>query len=162
MQTFTIHEQSQTSPVNSMKQSSAFPPNFVHSLDASHMMLTCVTCAANNITFASVHDSYWTHAGDVDEMSRILREAFVRLHSKNIMERLRDELMARFGDHRLLVKVDVTNENKAQFDKVNKKLKTKKYSRKQVQVWVPFELPALPERGSFQVSQVRHSTYFFH
>lgn len=31
-------------PVNSQKQASAFPPNFVHSLDATHMMLTALEC----------------------------------------------------------------------------------------------------------------------
>jgi DNA-directed RNA polymerase, mitochondrial len=30
--------------VNPMKQVSAFPPNFVHSLDATHMMLTALQC----------------------------------------------------------------------------------------------------------------------
>ena len=30
--------------VNPMKQSSAFPPNFIHSLDATHMMLTSLEC----------------------------------------------------------------------------------------------------------------------
>jgi DNA-directed RNA polymerase, mitochondrial len=31
-------------PVNSQKQSSAFPPNFIHSLDATHMLLTALEC----------------------------------------------------------------------------------------------------------------------
>ena len=30
--------------VNSVKQASAFPPNFIHSLDATHMMLTALEC----------------------------------------------------------------------------------------------------------------------
>jgi DNA-directed RNA polymerase len=29
-------------PVNAKKQGSAFPPNYIHSLDSCHMMLTCV------------------------------------------------------------------------------------------------------------------------
>jgi DNA-directed RNA polymerase len=40
------------------------------------------------LTFASVHDSFWTHAGDVEEMSKVLRESFVRLHSEPILQRL--------------------------------------------------------------------------
>jgi DNA-directed RNA polymerase len=44
------------------------------------------------IAFASVHDSYWTHACDVDEMSVILREAFIELHSQDILGRLRQEV----------------------------------------------------------------------
>ena len=31
-------------PVNVMKQTSAFPPNYVHSLDSSHMMYTAQVC----------------------------------------------------------------------------------------------------------------------
>lgn len=30
--------------VNSQKQASAFPPNFIHSLDATHMLLTALEC----------------------------------------------------------------------------------------------------------------------
>lgn len=35
-----------------------------------------------------VHDSYWTHACDVDELSRILREKFVELYETPILENL--------------------------------------------------------------------------
>ena len=65
---------------NSMKQRNGFPPNFIHSLDSTHMMLTALNCYRAGISFASVHDSYWTHPSDVDLMNRICREQFVRLH----------------------------------------------------------------------------------
>ena len=39
--------------VNAVKQASAFPPNFVHSLDATHMMLTALECDVGGI-FLSV------------------------------------------------------------------------------------------------------------
>ena len=29
---------------NAMKQKNAFPPNFIHSLDSTHMMLTALFC----------------------------------------------------------------------------------------------------------------------
>lgn len=35
---------------------------------------------------AGVHDSYWTHACDVDELNRILREKFVELYETPILE----------------------------------------------------------------------------
>ncbi len=41
--------------------------------------------------FAGVHDSYWTHAGTVDHMNRILREQFVELHSRPLLQNLLDE-----------------------------------------------------------------------
>ncbi|XP_036320610.1 DNA-directed RNA polymerase, mitochondrial, partial [Rhagoletis pomonella] len=47
---------------NVMKQKNAFPPNFIHSLDSSHMMLTSLFCEQKGLTFVSVHDCFWTHA----------------------------------------------------------------------------------------------------
>ncbi|MCO5547470.1 hypothetical protein L7F22_000920 [Adiantum nelumboides] len=70
------------------RQKSAFPPNFVHSLDSTHMMMTAIACSKAGLTFAGVHDSYWTHAGDVDKMNVILREKFVELYSQPILEDL--------------------------------------------------------------------------
>ncbi|KAK9274461.1 hypothetical protein L1049_021708 [Liquidambar formosana] len=70
------------------KQRTAFPPNFVHSLDGSHMMMTAVACRDAGLRFAGVHDSFWTHACDVDKMNRILREKFVELYSMPILENL--------------------------------------------------------------------------
>ena len=32
------------SPVDRVRQSSAFPPNYIHSIDSSHMMLTALAC----------------------------------------------------------------------------------------------------------------------
>lgn len=69
-----------------MKQVDAFPPNFVHSLDSTHMMLTSLNCAHRGITFAAVHDCFWTHANSVDEMNEICRQQFVSLHSQPIVE----------------------------------------------------------------------------
>jgi hypothetical protein len=46
----------------------------------------------DKIAFASVHDSYWTHACSVDEMSVILRDTFIDLHSQDILGKLREEV----------------------------------------------------------------------
>eukprot|EP00300_Choanocystis_sp_HF-7_P010152 c16814_g1_i2.p1 GENE.c16814_g1_i2~~c16814_g1_i2.p1 ORF type:complete len:1001 (+),score=178.98 c16814_g1_i2:424-3003(+) len=59
-------------PVAVGQQKTAFPPNFVHSLDATHMMMTALECEKLGLTFAAVHDSYWTHPGDVDTMNRVI------------------------------------------------------------------------------------------
>jgi len=44
LQTIYISDPNAPAAVNSMKQASAFPPNFIHSLDATHMMLTALEC----------------------------------------------------------------------------------------------------------------------
>ncbi|KAI4352341.1 hypothetical protein L6164_006604 [Bauhinia variegata] len=78
----------ETDKVMVKRQKTAFPPNFVHSLDGSHMMMTAVACKRAGLNFAGVHDSYWTHARDVDQMNRILREKFVELYETPILENL--------------------------------------------------------------------------
>ncbi|KAI9082869.1 hypothetical protein K1719_035199 [Acacia pycnantha] len=80
--------QNETDKVLAQRQRTAFPPNFVHSLDGSHMMMTAVACKRAGLNFAGVHDSYWTHACDVGEMNRILREKFVELYQTPILENL--------------------------------------------------------------------------
>lgn len=80
--------QRETDKVMVKRQRTAFPPNFVHSLDGSHMMMTAVACKRQGLNFAGVHDSYWTHACDVDTMNKILREKFVELYGTPILEDL--------------------------------------------------------------------------
>lgn len=77
-------------PINARRNATAFPPNYVHSLDSTHMMLTALECHERGIVYASVHDSYWTHAASVDEMNLILREKFVELYSKPLLHNLRE------------------------------------------------------------------------
>lgn len=80
-----------------VKQKNAFPPNFIHSLDSSHMMLTSLHCERAGLTFMSVHDCYWTHACTVSAMNRICREQFVALHSQPILEDLAKSLESRYS-----------------------------------------------------------------
>ncbi|CEL52694.1 DNA-directed RNA polymerase, mitochondrial [Rhizoctonia solani AG-1 IB] len=101
LQSVFISDPNLPTQVDPVKQSAAFPPNFVHSLDATHMMLTALECRASSITFASVHDSYWTHASTVDDMSAIIRDTFIALHSSNILQKLRDEFVDRYKDYRV-------------------------------------------------------------
>uniref|UniRef100_F7FG73 DNA-directed RNA polymerase n=1 Tax=Monodelphis domestica TaxID=13616 RepID=F7FG73_MONDO len=73
---------------NTLKQKNAFPPNFIHSLDSTHMMLTALSCHRKGLTFVSVHDCFWTHASTVDIMNEVCREQFVNLHSQPILQDL--------------------------------------------------------------------------
>ncbi|KAI9797462.1 MAG: DNA-directed RNA polymerase [Piccolia ochrophora] len=98
LQRLHISEPQKSDPVDRRKQLQAFPPNFIHSLDATHMLLSALMCDEVGLTFAAVHDSFWTHAGDVDSMNRVLRDAFIRIHSENVIERLAAEFRARYGD----------------------------------------------------------------
>ncbi|XP_077237659.1 DNA-directed RNA polymerase 1B, mitochondrial-like [Tasmannia lanceolata] len=88
--------QRETDKVMVKRQRTAFPPNFVHSLDGSHMMMTAGACKKAGLNFAGVHDSYWTHACDVDEMNGILREKFVELYETPILENLLESFQQSF------------------------------------------------------------------
>jgi DNA-directed RNA polymerase len=83
-------------PVNRRRQLQAFPPNFVHSLDATHMLLTALRCEEEGLSFAAVHDSFWTHARDVGTMSSILRDSFIKMHKDDVIGRLAEEFRVRY------------------------------------------------------------------
>ncbi|KIV99594.1 uncharacterized protein PV09_08770 [Verruconis gallopava] len=96
LQNISFKEPRAYDPVNRRRQLQAFPPNFVHSLDATHMLLSALQCDEAGLTFAAVHDSFWTHAADVGTMGAILRDAFVTMHSDDIIGRLASEFKARY------------------------------------------------------------------
>jgi DNA-directed RNA polymerase len=73
LQSITLNVDNDSLPVSSSKQRSAFPPNFVHSLDASHMLLTCLKMKEYGLDFAAVHDSYWTHPCDLEILNQVRR-----------------------------------------------------------------------------------------
>lgn len=67
-------------------------PNIIHSLDASHLMLSVEMMASKGIrSFSLIHDSFGTHASDIDELHLCTREAFSEMYSKNIIADLNDQ-----------------------------------------------------------------------
>ena len=96
LQTVVLSYEDESLPVSGTRQKSAFPPNFVHSLDATHMMLTSLQMKEFRLTFAAVHDSYWTHACDVPILAEALRVSFIELYSLPILEDLRASLVQRY------------------------------------------------------------------
>ncbi|KAF3033309.1 DNA-directed RNA polymerase [Didymella heteroderae] len=99
LQDITVQKRAASDIVDKRKQLQAFPPNFIHSLDASHMLLSALKCDEMGLDFAAVHDSFWTHACDIPNLNVILRDAFVRMHSEDITKRLAAEFGARYADN---------------------------------------------------------------
>lgn len=89
LQSIVLTSNSDSLPIHKQRQVSAFPPNYVHSLDSSHMLLTGLEMDRRGLIFSAVHDSFWTHACDVDEMNDILRESFVDLYDQPLLEDLK-------------------------------------------------------------------------
>ncbi|PLW04732.1 hypothetical protein PCASD_26132 [Puccinia coronata f. sp. avenae] len=160
LQTVYIADPFEPAQADSRSQASAFPPNFIHSLDATHMMLTALAC--QDITFAAVHDSYWTHACSVDTMNTKLREAFVRLHTTRILDNLAQEITHRYEGYKVpknALTSRMISELKAMgvahFATPPSNATHSKF----------FELnaliPPLPPRGNLDIHDVVKSKYFF-
>jgi Mitochondrial DNA-directed RNA polymerase len=58
-------------------------PNFIHSMDASHLALVTVAAAAMGMMLAMIHDDYGTHAADAGKLYRVIREVFVAMYENN-------------------------------------------------------------------------------
>uniref|UniRef100_H2Y632 DNA-directed RNA polymerase n=1 Tax=Ciona savignyi TaxID=51511 RepID=H2Y632_CIOSA len=123
---------------NTRKQSNAFPPNFIHSLDSTHMMLTALYCHRAGVKFSAVHDCYWTHACDVDNMNIICRDQFVKLHSQPILEQLAAHLHKFLPSHKADSAV-ITSEQPLLRDLLNN----------------------IPPKGDFDLTEVNKSVFFF-
>ncbi|EXJ84359.1 hypothetical protein A1O3_05026 [Capronia epimyces CBS 606.96] len=109
LQNITLAQPTVGDSVNKRKQLQAFPPNFIHSLDATHMILSALKANELGLTFSAVHDSFWTHAADVNTLSDLLRDAFIRMHSEDIVGRLAAEFRMRYEGHFYLAQVNKTN-----------------------------------------------------
>jgi DNA-directed RNA polymerase len=73
--------------LNPQRQRKAITANFIHSLDAAHLVITMSKLLDARVSrFACVHDSYLTLASDMDLLSRLTQGAFMELHKGNIME----------------------------------------------------------------------------
>ncbi|BAO41906.1 DNA-directed RNA polymerase [Kluyveromyces marxianus] len=105
LQTVFITDPFAINPINPRRQQAGLPPNFIHSLDASHMLLSAIQCGKAGLDFAAVHDSYWTHACDVDDMNFLLRQEFINLHKIDLIERLKNEFDERYRDYLEIVKI---------------------------------------------------------
>ena len=80
VQSFVLQFDNDENKVQKNKQRSAFPPNYIHSVDSAHMMKTAVACHAadsSSPACTAVLDARC----DVPEMSKHIREKFIELHS---------------------------------------------------------------------------------
>lgn len=79
--------------LNTRRQSLGISPNFVHSLDAAHLMRTVLFCVEDGMKdFAMIHDSYGVHAGLAARLRDNLREAFVAQYAEPVLQQFRDQL----------------------------------------------------------------------
>lgn len=78
--------------VDARKQANAIAPNFIHSMDASHLQFTVSTAVDQGVDhFAMIHDSYGTTVAQAGQLFSIVRECFVKMYTDH-------DVLAEFAD----------------------------------------------------------------
>lgn len=127
-----IVAEDRTDRIDKRKQSSSIAPNFIHSMDAAHLMFTVVACGHEDVgisTWSVIHDSFGTHACNVGRLNEVLRETFVEQYSTSLLEQFRENVREGL--------VSMGHEKEAA------------------------KLPEVPPMGTLDLDAVRSSDYFF-
>ena len=152
------------------KQSMGIAPNFVHALDAAHLMRTVLFCSQDGIKdFAMIHDSYGVHAGHASRLRDNLRDAFIEQYNQPVLEKFRDELRQQATDAADQSEAETKRLQAALMEagldaEAAKALKSDLGASKERTAelrGLVDGLPPLPEMGTLDLEQVRTSEYFF-
>ena len=132
----------QTADLDAPSQLRGIAPNFVHSLDASALALSLIAARERKLAgFTAVHDAYGTHAADMWALFHILREAFVLVHSENMLVEFRK------GCSLVVSGFLLAGQPELDFEKATELASE--------------QLPALPSMGRLDLGDVLSSDYFF-
>lgn len=86
--------------LNARRHVNALPPNFVHSLDAALLVRSVSRFTAGGEVghpVSTIHDSFGTTAGRVDELGRQIRQAYAEVFSQDLLGNLREQLVTNAG-----------------------------------------------------------------
>ena len=75
-----------TARLDKNDQAKGVAPNLIHSFDAAH--LACVALETPELSHMFIHDSFGTHACDVDRLLEVTKQTFVDIYSQNWFEKL--------------------------------------------------------------------------
>lgn len=88
-----------TSKIDYRRQAQSLAPNWIHSLDAAALHRTIVNLKRKGVVdVLVVHDSYGTHACDMDTMAEALREEFVSIYSQDVVGQFLSDVGAGLKD----------------------------------------------------------------
>jgi len=80
------------------RQVNGIAPNFVHSIDAAHMTQVSLRLKEAGVNHVHmVHDSFGVHARHVPLLHRIVREEFVKIHKRNLLQEFKEEVEEQIG-----------------------------------------------------------------
>lgn len=79
-------------PLDTVKTTGAMAPNFIHSIDATHLRMVVNDCDHDLV---SVHDSIGSHAATYFKTAKSIREQFVKVHEYDALDNLCVNMEAR-------------------------------------------------------------------
>ena len=89
-----FYNQEETDEIDTRRQRNGIAPNFIHSMDASHLQrVVCSEQAKGNKNFMMIHDSFGTDAAHAGSLYKTIREEFVGLYKdQNHLENFLDSV----------------------------------------------------------------------
>jgi DNA-directed RNA polymerase len=86
--------------INKMKSANAIAPNYVHSMDACHLMAVVNACAYRGIhSYALIHDSFGCHAADAKVFRETIQTEFYGLYQHDVLQNIYDEACKQLTDN---------------------------------------------------------------
>lgn len=89
-----FYNQEETNEIDTRRQRNGIAPNFIHSMDASHLQrVVCAESDKGNKNFMMIHDSFGTDAAHAGSLYKTIREEFVKLYKdQNHLENFLDSV----------------------------------------------------------------------
>lgn len=89
----------ETTGVDKRKTTQSFAANFVHSLDAANVHLALVKSKTSGLNqFCTIHDCFGSPAAHIEEFIGYVKESFVDMYSKNLLEDLYQQAVEQLDD----------------------------------------------------------------
>jgi DNA-directed RNA polymerase len=87
--------------INAHRQVTGVAPNFIHSLDSSHLMMSVLSAKAKGMNdFSLIHDSLGVHAGYTEAFHDVLKQSFYDLyHNSTPLEDITTHMLAMLQCH---------------------------------------------------------------
>ena len=77
---------------------SGISPNWVHSMDASHMSLVINSLNELGITsFGAIHDSFSVHAEDIDDLLYVTKDIFIDMYEGDVFKEMKEQLVGLYS-----------------------------------------------------------------
>jgi len=98
-QRIDLQDRRETKDLDQASQARGIAPNFVHSMDASALMLCVNEAASRGVeSFTTIHDAYGTVCADMWDLEASLRQAFINTYMEPVLEDFLDACRQVAGD----------------------------------------------------------------